>query len=217
MPIKTPLGRVFVLLPVPLIKAEPVDEYQYGQLGCSVSQVLSISPQSCHHTTQLPMAGMATSISPRSSPTFYPPASEYQLQHPSALYQSEADVLSSSPGRYQSSVDHSTVGVHASPQSRANPASHLKPTSYQHAVAGHGYEASASVYPGLDVSEFGPIVPHQRGFGQTAAPPVERSPQGPRYRQQQPCPPLEHQRTRSPARVTIKQENLDQAYLDDGE
>lgn len=47
---------------------------------------------------------------------------------------------------------------------------------------------------------------NQRSFGQRAAPPVQS------YNQRQ---PVEQQRTSSPVRV--KQENLDQAYLDDGE
>lgn len=80
-----------------------------------------------------------------------------------------------------------------------NPGSHLKPNSYQHIIAGHNYQAGVSVFPGLDVA-------NQRSFGQKAAPPVQS------YNQQQ---PVEHQRTSSPVRV--KQENLDQAYLDDGE
>ncbi|XP_036427142.1 nuclear factor of activated T-cells, cytoplasmic 2 [Colossoma macropomum] len=215
-----PQHFTYMPLAVPLIKAEPVDEYQYGQLGCSMSQVLSVSPQTCHHTSQLPtsscaMPVMAASVSPRASPTFYPPVSEYQLQHPSALYQSQADVLSSSPGHYQPPLNHSAPGVHARSQIRANPGSHLKPSSYQHVMAGHSYEAAASVFTGLDVSEFGPIVTQQRGFGQRAAPAAGRSPPAQNYSQQQPCRPVEHQRTSSPARVTIKQENLDQAYLDD--
>uniref|UniRef100_W5JZK9 Nuclear factor of activated T-cells, cytoplasmic 2 n=1 Tax=Astyanax mexicanus TaxID=7994 RepID=W5JZK9_ASTMX len=210
-----PQHFTYMPLSVPLIKTEPVDEYQYQQLDCGVSQILSISPQSCRHTTQLPSSGcsipvVAASISPRASPTFYPPASGYQLQHPPALYQSQVEVLSSSPGHYQPPLDH------ASPQSRANLTSHLKPTSYQqHTVAGLGYEAAASVYPGLEVSEFNPTVTHQKAFVQRAAPAAGRSPPAQSFIQQGSRSPVEHQRTSSPARVTVKQENLDQAYLDD--
>lgn len=193
-----------VFLPVPLIKAEPVDEYQYGQLGRSVSQVFGVSPQSCHHTTQLPCA-MPCQVSQRtSSPTLYPQASEYQLHQPLALYQSQVEALSSSPGHYQPSLDHPASGVQAirsgqAPAIGSNPAPHLKPSSYQHIIAGHGYQAGVSAFPGLDVA-------NQRSFGQRPAPPVQS------YNQRQ---PVEHQRTSSPVRV--KQENLDQAYLDDGE
>ncbi|KAF4079004.1 hypothetical protein AMELA_G00188090 [Ameiurus melas] len=191
--------------PVPLIKAEPVDEYQYGQLGCSVSQVLGVSPQSCHHTAQLPTSccAMPCQVSQRtSSPTLYPPASEYQLHQPSALYQSQVEALSSSPGHYQPPLDHPASGVQpiCSGQASAigpNPGSHLKASSYQHIIAGHSYQAGVSVFPGLDVA-------NQRSFVQRAAPTVQS------YNQRQ---PVEHQRTSSPVRV--KQENLDQAYLDD--
>ncbi|XP_060775330.1 nuclear factor of activated T-cells, cytoplasmic 2 isoform X2 [Neoarius graeffei] len=201
-----PQHFTYMPLPVPLIKAEPVDEYQYGQLGCGVSQVLGVSPQSCHHTAQLPSSCSAIpcQVSQRtSSPTLYPPASEYQLHQPSALYQSQVEGLSSSPAHYQPLMDHpaaSAVQPICSGQVPAigpNPGSHLKPNSYQHIIAGHNYQAGVSVFPGLDVA-------NQRSFGQKAAPPVQS------YNQQQ---PVEHQRTSSPVRV--KQENLDQAYLDD--
>lgn len=185
-----------VFLPVPLIKAEPVDEYQYRQLGHSVSQVCGVSPQSCQHTAQLPCA-MPCQVSQRtSSPTLYPQASEYPLHQPSALYQSQVEALSSSPGHYQPSLDHPASGAQAL---GPNPAAHLKPSSYQHIIAGHSYQAGVSMFPGLDAA-------NQRSFVQRPAPPVQS------YNHRQ---PVEHQRTSSPVRV--KQENLDQAYLDDGE
>lgn len=178
-----------------------MDEYQYGQPGCSVSQVLSASPQSCHHTAQLPCA-MPCQVSQRTcSPILYPPASEYQLHQPSALYQSQVDALSSSPGHYQPPLDHPVSPICSAqvPAIGLNPISHLKPSSYQHLIAGHSFQAGVSVFPGLDAA-------NQRSFGQRTAPPVQS------YNQRQ---PVEHQKTSSPVRV--KQENLDQAYLDDGE
>ncbi|XP_066521548.1 nuclear factor of activated T-cells, cytoplasmic 2 isoform X2 [Hoplias malabaricus] len=210
-----PQHFTYMPLSVTLIKAEPVDEYQYGHLGCSMGQVLGISPQSCHHTTQLPtntcaVTNLAAAASPRSSPTFYPPASEFPLQQNSTLYHSQADVLNNSSCHYQPPLNHCAPEVHSIPQSRANPASHLKPTSYQYAVTAHGYEAAASVFPGLSAPEFVPIVGHKSSFVQRAAPKVGKSPPGQSYSQQQPNPPVQH-----PKRVTIKQENLDQAYLDD--
>ncbi|KAF5896299.1 nuclear factor of activated T-cell, partial [Clarias magur] len=195
----------FTYMPLPglLIKAEPVDEYQYGQLGCSVSQVLGVSAQLCHHTAQVPASccAMPCQVSQRTnSPSLYPPASEYQLHQPSALYQSQVEALSSSPGHYQSPLDHTASGMQSICSAQApaivqNPGSHLKPSSYQHIIAGHSYQAG--VFPGLDVA-------NQRSFGQRAVSPVQS------YNQQQ---PVEQQRTNSPVRV--KQENLDQAYLDD--
>ncbi|KAI5109052.1 nuclear factor of activated T-cells, cytoplasmic 2-like [Silurus meridionalis] len=193
-----PQHFTYMPLPVPLIKAEPLDEYQYGQLSCSVSQVLGISPQSCHHTAQLPTSCCAVpcQVSPRtSSPALYPPASEYQLHQPSVLYQSHVEVLNSSPSHYQTPLDHAASGVTTicsgqAPAVVPNATSHLKPSSYQHIVAGHSYQAGVSVFPGLDAA-------NQRSFGQS-------------YNQRQ---PVERQRTSSPVRV--KQENLDQAYLDD--
>ncbi|XP_062852741.1 nuclear factor of activated T-cells, cytoplasmic 2 [Trichomycterus rosablanca] len=188
-----PQHFTYMPLTVPLIKAEPVDEYQYGQLDC-MSQVLGISPQSCRYTTQLPNScyAMPYQVTQRtSSPTMYPPASDYQLQQTSVLYQSQVEALSSSPGHYQHPLDH--------PAPRGpNLTSHLKPSSYQHIVAGHNYQASGSVFTGMDVA-------NQRGFSQISAPALQN------YSQQQ--QPVEHQRTSSPVRV--KKENLDQAYLDD--
>ncbi|KAM9483717.1 nuclear factor of activated T-cells, cytoplasmic 2 isoform 2-T2 [Clarias gariepinus] len=200
-----PQHFTYVPLPGLLIKAEPVDEYQYGQLGSSVSQVLGVSAQLCHHTAQLPTSccAMPCQVSQRTnSPTLYPPASEYQLHQPSALYQSQVEALSSSPGHYQSPLDHTVPGMQSICSAQApaivqNPGSHLKPSSYQHIIAGHSYQAG--VFSSLDVA-------NQRSFGQRAVTPVQS------YNQRQ---PVEQQRTNSPVRV--KQENLDQAYLDDGE
>ncbi|XP_031683022.1 nuclear factor of activated T-cells, cytoplasmic 2-like isoform X1 [Oncorhynchus kisutch] len=36
--------------PVPAIKTEPIDDFQFGQLGCTVSKVLGVSPKSYHDT-----------------------------------------------------------------------------------------------------------------------------------------------------------------------
>ncbi|KAK3556915.1 hypothetical protein QTP70_022417 [Hemibagrus guttatus] len=201
-----PQHFTYVPLPVTQIKSEPLDEYQYGQLACSVSQVLGISPQSCHHTAQLTTSccSMPGQVVQRTnSPTPYPPASEYhKLHQPSALYQSQVEALSSSPGHYQPPLDHPASGVQpiCSGQAQAigpNPGTHLTPSSYQHIIAGHSYQAGVSVFPSLDAA-------NQRSFVQRAAPPVQS------YSQRQ---PVEHQRISSPVRV--KQENLDEVYLDD--
>lgn len=130
-----------------------------------------------------------------SSPSLYPtafPASDYQLEQSPVHYQSQVEALSRSPGHYQPPLDQ--------PLTRGpNLATHLKPSSYQHIVAGHNYQASGSAFTEMDEA-------NQRGFSQRVAPPMQN------YSQQQ---RVEHQRTNSPVRV--KKENLDQAYLDDGE
>ncbi|TSM36104.1 Nuclear factor of activated T-cells, cytoplasmic 2 [Bagarius yarrelli] len=198
----------YMPLPVPPVKSEPLDEYQYGQLACSISQLLGVSPQTSYQPAQLATSCCAIpcQVPQRtSSPTLYPPVSEYhQLHQTSAFYQSQMATLGSSPGHYQPSFKHPATGVQPicpgqAPAPGPNPGSHLKLSSYQHITAGHSYQAGVSVFPNVDAA-------NQRSFVQRAASP------GQSYNQLQ---PVEHLRTSSPVRV--KRENLDQAYLDDGE
>ncbi|XP_027002541.1 nuclear factor of activated T-cells, cytoplasmic 2 isoform X1 [Tachysurus fulvidraco] len=201
-----PQHFTYMPLPVPPIKAEPLDEYQYGELAYSVPQVLGVSPQLCHHTAQIATSccSMPGQVSQRTnSPILYPPSSEYhKLHQPSAFYQSQLEALSTSPGHYQPPLDQPASGVQPICSGPAtaigpNPGSHLKPSSYQHIIAGHNYQAGVSMFPSLDAT-------NQRIFVQRAAPPLQS------YNQQQ---PVEHQRTSSPVRV--KRENLDETYLND--
>ncbi|KAL2091076.1 hypothetical protein ACEWY4_013339 [Coilia grayii] len=55
-----PQHFTYTPLSVPFIKTEPVDDFQFGQLGCAVSQLLGVSPSSRHaHSvpSQMPLDG----------------------------------------------------------------------------------------------------------------------------------------------------------------
>ncbi|XP_043097642.1 nuclear factor of activated T-cells, cytoplasmic 2 isoform X2 [Puntigrus tetrazona] len=87
------------------------------------------------------------------------------------------------------------------------------PNTYQHTLTGDSFQTATSLFPTLDVSELCSAAAHQKAYGSRASPTTGRSP--PARGHQQTYLPVQHQRNVSPVRVSIKQENLDQAYLDD--
>lgn len=97
------------------------------------------------------------------------------------------------------------------------------PPEHQHIIYCEGYNQHSPQATGANRSpapaqahqhpQNYPTVIQQQPFLQRVAkdrsPPVQVEPQR--------CSSTEEQRTNVPGRVTVKQENLDQAYLDDGE
>uniref|UniRef100_A0A672NIZ2 Nuclear factor of activated T-cells, cytoplasmic 1-like n=1 Tax=Sinocyclocheilus grahami TaxID=75366 RepID=A0A672NIZ2_SINGR len=134
--------------------SEPVEEYQYAQLGCTGHPIMGISPPSYHLADGCMMPG---GPSYQRAHCMYPAAPQH------------------APMRYP--LDHTVPGLFTGSTAHA---------------AGHATSVSTFV----------------------ASPTTGRSP--PARIHQQTYLPLQHQRNVSPVRVTIKQENLDQAYLDDG-
>lgn len=180
---------------VPQIKAEPVEDYHYAQLGGPIRPAMGVSPPSCR------LAGGCMLPSGHSHSSMYPTA---HLQHPPAHYQLEHAVPVGSPGR-------------ASCMSAARGATSLSqfgPNVYQNTTVSDGIQATAYMFPTLDVSELCSAAGHQRAYGSRASPTPGRSP--PVHTHQHTYLTIQHQRTSSPVRLNIKQENLDQAYLDDG-
>ncbi|XP_057193967.1 nuclear factor of activated T-cells, cytoplasmic 2 isoform X1 [Triplophysa rosa] len=175
-------------LSVPQIKAEPVENYQYAQLGCVVRPVMGLSPPSCR------LADGCMLPSGRSHSSMYPTA---HFQHPPAHYQLEHAVPGGSPGH--SSCMPVTRGTTSLSQ--------FGPNVYQNTTVSDGIQAAASLFPTLDVSELCSGEGHQRAYGAGRSPPVHSHPHT--------YLTIQHQRTSSPVRLNIKQENLDQAFLDD--
>lgn len=107
-------------LPVPFIKTEPVDDFQFGQLGCAVSQILGVSPSSRHaHAvpSQMPLdscglPGLSAHQNPQQHhqqhvgmhSVYADRDAEYQLQCPPVVYR-QARSLGSSPVLYQSYLE----------------------------------------------------------------------------------------------------------------
>ncbi|RXN15556.1 nuclear factor of activated T- cytoplasmic 2-like protein [Labeo rohita] len=189
-----PQNFTYTPLSVPQIKAEPVEEYQYAQLGCAMHPIMGVSPPSCH----LPDGCMM------------PTGPSYQRGH--CMYPAAPQ---HAPIRYP--LDHTVPGVlvgsPAHAVGHATPVSAFVPSTYQHTIAGDSIQTAASLFPTLDVSELCSAAAHQKAYGSRASPTTGRSP--PARSHQQTYLPVQHQRNVSPVRVTIKQENLDQAYLDD--
>ncbi|XP_067316609.1 nuclear factor of activated T-cells, cytoplasmic 2 [Pseudorasbora parva] len=180
-----PQNFTYTPLSVPQIKAEPVEEYHYTQFGCTARPIMGISPQSCHLADGCMMPTAPSYQRPPSG--MYNPTQHHQLQHTSIRYQ--GPVLSGSPG--QASCMGAT----------------FMPNAYQRTIAGDSIQNAASLFPTLDVSELCSAGAHPKAFASRASPPAPSH--------QHTYLPMQHQRNASPVRVAIKQENLDQAYLDD--
>lgn len=196
-----PQHFTYTPLSVPQIKAEPVEEYQYAQFACTMRPVMGVSPPSCR---------LADGCMLSSGPSYQRPHSgvypSTHYQHPPAQYQLERPVP----------VSHSSSPGHASCMSTTRGSTSLSqygPNIYQNTAVSDAIQAAASMFPTLDVSELCSTVGHQKAYVSRASPTTGRSP--PVHSHQQTYLPIQHQRTCSPVRLTVKQENLDQAYLDD--
>ncbi len=152
---------------------------------------MGISPPSCHLADGYMMQ---SGLSYQRAHCMYPAAPQH------------------APIRYP--LDHTVPGVLSGSPAHATSVSAFVPNTYQHTIAGDSFQTASSLFTTLDVSEFGSAAAHQKAYGSRASPTTGRSP--PARSHQQTYLPVQHQRNVSPVRVTIKQENLDQAYLDDG-
>ncbi|XP_028854879.1 nuclear factor of activated T-cells, cytoplasmic 2 isoform X2 [Denticeps clupeoides] len=196
-----PQHFTYTALTVPYIKAEPVDDFQFGQLGCAVSQILGVSPLSRHHAHPVPPMGCGAPgvpPHPQGSPGPYGRDPEY-LQCPPVFYQGQAENLSCGPPLFP---EHGAPGGHGGyPARQLGMAAPLGTAGYgvrpgsvvaeqQRVVMGDCFQAEASRFPDSDL---GVAVP--RHGRHPAYPLQERGGAG------------------ALGRVTVKQENLD--HLDD--
>ncbi|XP_051996961.1 nuclear factor of activated T-cells, cytoplasmic 2-like [Xyrauchen texanus] len=198
-----PQHFTYTPLSVPLIKAEPVEEYQYTQLGCPVRPIMRVSPPPRHLTDGHIMPSGPSCL--LSHPGMYPTGPQHHLQQQPIHYQLDHAL----PGDHAISPGHSSC---MAPTHAATSLSSFRPNTYQHNMAGDAIQMAASLFPTVDISEMCSAVGHQKAYGSRASPTTGRSPP---VHSLQTYLPVQHQRTSSPVRVTIKKENLDQAYLDD--
>ncbi|KPP77886.1 nuclear factor of activated T-cells, cytoplasmic 2-like [Scleropages formosus] len=240
-----PQHFTYTPLAVPSIKTEPVDEYESGQVGYAMPQILGIPPQPYYSSPRGLIhsdGGLVPCQQGRTNLTT--PDSRFQQQSPAIVYPRGAKTLSGSPVLYQQPPrggapdPHRSVLVHAGspvqpPASGAqshttspgqhpsiiqfSPTNHLlrgappPPVQAQHVMYCESYAPEASVRspappPAAHPQHYSTVIqqqPYVQKMAKNRASPGEMDPQG--------CPAPEE-----PRRVTIKQENLDQAYLDDG-
>ncbi|KAL4623735.1 nuclear factor of activated T-cells, cytoplasmic 2 isoform X1 [Arapaima gigas] len=240
-----PQHFTYTPLAVPSIKTEPVDEYESNQHSYTVPQILGIPPQPYYSSPrglfQSDTSCLVSCQQGRTSLTA--PDSRFQQQSPAIIYPRGTKPLSSSPVLFQQPPSggvpdpHRSVLVHAGspaqptaagvqPHSTSpsqhpsiiqfSPTNHLvrgaapPPAQPQHVMYCDGYVPEASAHspappPAVHPQHYPTVIqqqPYVQKMAKNRASPCEIEPQG--------CPAPEE-----PRRVTIKQENLDQAYLDD--
>ncbi|XP_061114484.1 nuclear factor of activated T-cells, cytoplasmic 2-like [Conger conger] len=243
-----PQHFTYTPLAVPSIKTEPADDYEAGQMGFPVPQVLGVSPQQYYHPPHaahaprglLPPDGCLVGAMPpchQTLPGLGGPDPRFQQQSPAIVYPRGPRGPTASPALYPQPGGavpvpdpHRSVLVHTGTSQptpsiiQFSPTSHLlraaapAPMSehHQQVMCCDGYPqqgppSARSPAPALapapapgPAQHYPTVIQQQPPFAQKG--PKSRSPA-----------PEEEQRAPGggPARVTVKQENLDQAYLDD--
>ncbi|KAJ8359173.1 hypothetical protein SKAU_G00156980 [Synaphobranchus kaupii] len=231
-----PQHFTYTPLPVTSIKTEQIDEYQSSQMGYAVSQVLGASPQSYYHSLQglvnQDSCLLASMVPPCELST---PDSRFQPQNPAIIYPWGPKVLGGSPLLYQQRGGGAPDGHHATLIHPASQAESRHGGTPQLSVSPCQHPPSSSSILHLSptnqllrgaASLAGQLpLPYRDGFPSThsaAHPPATY--QGVIQQQTHPVPKVPVSRSLPeqadpqrgpPGRVTIKQENLDQFYLDD--
>lgn len=238
-----PVSRVSASLAVPSIKTEPLDDFEADHMGFVIPQILGLSSHSYYHNQRgvvYPDSSMASCQ--RLSSSLPNPDARFQQQSPAIVYSRGGKSVGGSPGLYQHPGGmmpdpHCSVLVHTGcPAQPVGAGQHpsiiqFSPTNHQLVRAGDpqapqqespqliysdGYSPQATLTPS-------PTPPQAHA----AAAQVQNYPT---VIQQQPYLQKVQEKARSPPgmgqmeapedgqrRVTVKEENLDQAYLDDGE
>ncbi|KAG7472053.1 hypothetical protein MATL_G00104460 [Megalops atlanticus] len=241
-----PQHFTYTPLAVPSIKTEPVDDYEASQMGFQILGVSPqsyyhaprglVNPDGCL-VPGMPPCQQVHSGYQQQSPAIVYPRGTRSLSSSPVLYQ-QPGVAAPDPHRsvlvhtgspaqqqQQQQQQHSaSPGQHPS-IIQFSPTNHLlrggaPPPEHQHALYCDGYPQGAAVAAAAarspapaQVAQHYPTVIQQQPYIQKM--PKSRSPPG--HIDPQRCPAADDQRPGLPGRVTVKQENLDQAYLDDGE
>uniref|UniRef100_A0A673J4J3 Nuclear factor of activated T-cells, cytoplasmic 2-like n=1 Tax=Sinocyclocheilus rhinocerous TaxID=307959 RepID=A0A673J4J3_9TELE len=245
----------YMPLPVPSIKTEPVDEYESGRMGYSMSQMLGVSPQPYYNPRGVitPDSGLVPGLVPCQQTRLdsglvpglvpcqqtrlgvSPPDHRFQQQSPAIMYSRPGKSLSSSPIYSQTGAtmipdSHRSVLVHTgSPAQSSHLAgqhpSNQHPSIIQFSPTNHhllrGGDPPAPPPPEhqhiIYCEGYNQHGPQATGANRSPTPRVTKDRSPPVQVETQRCSSTDEQRTSVPGRVTVKQENLDQAYLDDGE
>lgn len=237
----------FCFFIAPLIKTEPLDDFEANRMGFAIPQILS-HPYYHHNqrSVQLHPDGSEAPCQRLSSSLPGQDAHFQQQQRPAIVYPRGGRSLSAAPGIYQQAAGvmpdpHCSVLVHtgcpAQPVGPVGGGQH--PPIIQFSPTNHHHLLRAGDPQGLAATQ--PDSHHQLVFCDTYPPQAAEGTHPHHYptviqqqpyvqKAQQQAQQQQQQKGRAPAntgsmaapgdgrrRVTVKEENLDQAYLDDGE
>lgn len=233
-----PCSHVSASLAVPSIKTEPLDEFEADHMGFVIPQILGLSSHSYYHNQRgvlYPDNNVASCQ--RLSSSLPNHDGRFQQQSPAIVYSRGGKSVGGSPGLYQHPGGmmpdpHCSVLVHTGcPAQPVGAGQHpsiiqFSPTNQQLGRAGEP-QAPQQESPQIIYSEgYSP----QASAGPPQAHAAEHGQSYPTVIQPQPYLQKVQEKARSPPglgpmeapgdgqrRVTVKEENLDQAYLDDGE
>ncbi|XP_012689942.3 nuclear factor of activated T-cells, cytoplasmic 2 [Clupea harengus] len=225
-----PQHFTYTPLPVASIKTEPVDEYERAHMAYGLPQLLGMSPQYYHAPRALltPDPSMASCQQARPATA---PDPRFQQQSPAIVYSRVTKSAGAVPSLYPqpSAVapsmhpdpHHRSVLVHTgspSQHGQTHPHAHTHSSIIQFSSTNNQLLRAAEP---LAVSpEHQHVLYGEPAHGQHYPTVIQQQQQ---QQQQQPYAPKMAPKARSPpseeqsAKVTVKEENLDQAYLDDGE
>ncbi|XP_017274600.1 nuclear factor of activated T-cells, cytoplasmic 2 isoform X1 [Kryptolebias marmoratus] len=237
-----PQHFTYTPLASPCIKAEPIDEYEADHMGFGVPQILGLSPHSYYHDPRSVLhsdkglvSGMASCQ--RYSSSLPSQDSRFQHQSPAIVYSRGGRSLSGSPSTWQTGgampEPHRSVLVHTgSPVQSVGPISAVQhPSIIQFSPTNHHLLRAG------EAQTLPPPQPDNQQMLYCDGYSPQSASHSPTHQQAQtagthpqPCPTVIQQKARAPSgtgqmetpggaqrRVAIKEENLDQAYLDDGE
>ncbi|KAL3064765.1 hypothetical protein OYC64_000903 [Pagothenia borchgrevinki] len=231
-----PQHFAYTPLASPSIKTEPLDEYEADHMGFAMPQILGLSPHSYYHTPRSalhPDSGLVSSLAScqRLSSSLPTQDARFQQQSPAIVFSRGGKSVSGSPSLYQQSGGmlpdpHRSVLVHTG--SSVGPISVGQPSIIQFSPTNHQVLRGGDPDP-QEIIYCDGYSPQAAATAHSPTPPQVPQPQ--HYStviQQQPLVQKGQQKGRDPPgtgqmdadgqrRVTVKEENLDQAYLDDGE
>ncbi|XP_077585283.1 nuclear factor of activated T-cells, cytoplasmic 2 isoform X1 [Stigmatopora nigra] len=232
-----PRHFTYTPLPSPPIKTEPLDEYEYNRMSFPMSPIMGIVPHSHYHNTHgilHPDQGLVSNMASCQRLGSGLPAQESRFpnQSPAIVFSRAGKGLSGSPAPYQHPVPltpepQRSVLVHAG--SQAPPAANMnagKHTSIIQFSPNNQHLLRAGDPTQLDDHDMVFCDDYSPQGTQRSPPPPGNPPQQyPTVIQQQTYvdkeqPPKEPASTGGTPtdgarRVTVKEENLDQVYLDD--
>lgn len=229
---------LFDFLTAPSIKTEPLDEFEADHMGFAIPQILGLPTHSYYHNQRgvlHPDNGMASCQ--RLSSSLPSQDTRFQQQSPAIVYSRGGKSLSGSPSLYQQAGGmmpdpHRSVLVHtgcpAQPVGPIGVVQHpsiiqFSPTNHHQALAqpeSHqvvycdGYSPQAAAAHSPTPPQAHAAVTHPQHYPTV----IQQQPyvQKAQHKGRAPTGPMEAAGD-GQRRVTVKEENLDQAYLDDGE